>query len=133
MTTATASARQGAGHQRAMALALVALLHLLGLAGCASAPGGNPRDPWEPMNRATFELNEGLDTVILKPAAVAYKTVMPGLARAGVTNFFNNVGDAWSLVNNLLQFKPRASVETYFRINVNTILGLGGQIGRAHV
>lgn len=96
------------------------------LAGCATAPGADPRDPWEPMNRSIFQFNENVDDAVLKPAAVAYKTVTPRLARAGVTNFFNNLGDAWSMFNNVLQAKPRAAVESYFRILVNTFLGLGG-------
>ena len=108
-----------------MGLCLLVCAGLL-LAGCATAPGANPRDPWEPMNRGVFEFNETFDEVAFKPVAVAYKAVTPRLVRAGVTNFFNNLGDGWSLFNNILQGKLRASVETYFRITVNTILGIGG-------
>ncbi|MFO1280202.1 MAG: VacJ family lipoprotein [Burkholderiaceae bacterium] len=96
------------------------------LAGCASGPGANPRDPWEPMNRQVFAFNEAFDEAAFKPVAVAYKTATPRLVRAGVTNFFNNLGDAWSLFNNVLQGKLQASVETYFRLTVNTIWGIGG-------
>ena len=105
-----------------MLVCTVALL----LAGCATAPGANPRDPWEPMNRGIFQFNETFDEVAFKPTAIVYKTVTPRLVRAGVTNFFNNLGDAWSLFNNVLQGKPRAAVETYFRITVNTFWGMGG-------
>lgn len=96
------------------------------LAGCATAPDAHPRDPWEPMNRQVFAFNQTFDEVAFKPVAVAYKNVTPRLVRAGVTNFFNNLGDAWSLFNNVLQGKLQASVETYFRITVNTIWGIGG-------
>ena len=96
------------------------------LAGCASGPGANPSDPWEPMNRQVFAFNEAFDEAAFKPVAVAYKTATPRLVRAGVTNFFNNLGDAWSLFNNVLQGKLQASVETYFRLTVNTIWGIGG-------
>ena len=34
------------------------------LTGCASAR--DPRDPWEPVNRVTFEVNETLDRTIIK-------------------------------------------------------------------
>ncbi len=108
-----------------MGLCLLVCTGLL-LAGCATAPGANPRDPWEPMNRGVFEFNQAFDEVAFKPVAVAYKTATPRLVRAGVTNFFNNLGDGWSLFNNILQGKLQASVETYFRITVNTILGIGG-------
>ncbi len=96
------------------------------LAGCATAPGADPRDPWEPLNRDVHAFNETFDRVAFKPVAVAYKTVTPRLVRAGVTNFFNNLGDTWSLANNILQGKLQASVETYFRLTVNTIWGIGG-------
>ena len=93
-----------------MGLCLLVCAGLL-LAGCATAPGANPRDPWEPMNRGVFEFNETFDEVAFKPVAVAYKAVTPRLVRAGVTNFFNNLGDGWSLFNNILQGKLRASVD----------------------
>ena len=123
MTTAVGPVRF-ARTLRACVMAAFGAMMLL--AGCASGPGANPRDPWEPMNRQVFAFNETFDEVAFKPVAVAYKTVTPRLVRAGVTNFFNNLGDAWSLFNNVLQGKPRASVETYFRITVNTIWGIGG-------
>ena len=78
------------------------------------------------MNRQVFAFNEAFDEAAFKPVAVAYKTATPRLVRAGVTNFFNNLGDAWSLFNNVLQGKLQASVETYFRLTVNTIWGIGG-------
>ena len=112
-TTRSAQSPRGWVMAACMAIAL--------LAGCASGPGANPRDPWEPMNRQVFAFNEAFDEAAFKPVAVAYKTATPRLVRAGVTNFFNNLGDAWSLFNNVLQGKLQASVETYFRLTVNTI------------
>ena len=63
------------------------LLALLG--GCASTQ--NPRDPLEPLNRAIYKVNDGLDKVIMKPVATAYKAVLPQFVRTGVTNFFSNL------------------------------------------
>ena len=37
--------------------------------------------------------------------AEAYRDVVPELVRTGVDNFFGNVYDAWSAVNQLLQGK----------------------------
>ena len=65
------------------------LLSLVMLGGCASTK--NPRDPLEPLNRAVYQLNDGLDKVLLKPVATVYKTVLPQFVRTGVTNFYNNV------------------------------------------
>lgn len=98
----------------------------LGTAGCATAPGANPRDPLEPMNRGVHQFNETVDAAVLKPVATVYNTVVPRLVRTGVGNFFGNLGDAWSFVNNVLQFKGAAAADSFFRVNVNTFMGLAG-------
>ena len=92
------------------------------------SPNANPRDPWEPFNRNVSNFNEGLDQAVLKPVATAYQNVTPQIMRTGVNNFFGNIADVWSLVNNVLQFKPAESVETLFRVGVNTTIGLVGLI-----
>jgi phospholipid-binding lipoprotein MlaA len=101
-------------------------LALLVLQGCASAPNANPRDPWESFNRQVYGFNEGLDEAVVKPVAIAYQDVTPALLRTGVSNFFGNLSDIWSLVNNVLQLKPKESVETLARVGVNTTIGLAG-------
>jgi phospholipid-binding lipoprotein MlaA len=97
---------------------------VLALAGCAVGP--NPRDPFEPFNRGMMQFNEGVDAVVLKPAATVYRGAVPPLVRTGVSNFFGNLGDAWSAVNSLLQFKIQDAAENFMRFNVNTFFGLGG-------
>lgn len=96
--------------------------------GCASAPNAHPRDPWEPFNRQVSSFNEGVDEAVVKPLATAYQHVTPELVRTGVNNFFGNLSDVWSLVNNVLQLKPRESVETLLRVGLNTTIGLAGLI-----
>ncbi len=98
------------------------------LGGCAVSPSALPHDPWEPFNREVTGFNENLDKAVLKPVATVYQNVAPALVRQGVSNFFANVSDVWSLVNNVLQLKPKESVETLFRVGVNTTMGLGGLI-----
>ena len=73
------------------------------LAGCASGPGAHPDDPLEPYNRSMTRFNDGVDEAVLKPVATAYKDAVPSPVRTGVNNFFGNLGDAWSFVNNVLQ------------------------------
>lgn len=99
---------------------------LLALSGCASGPHANPRDPLEPFNRKVMEFNEGVDSVLLKPVATAYRRGVPYLVRTGVSNFFGNLGDGWSFVNSVLQFKFQNAAENWMRLNVNTFFGLGG-------
>ena len=64
--------------------------------------------------------------MVLKPVATAYKEVMPGPVRTGVSNFFANLGDVWSFVNNVLQLRGEAAASSFMRVNVNTFMGLGG-------
>src|SRR5574343_254838 len=91
----------------APARAAIALGLTLLLAGCA---GPNPRDPYENFNRAMFTFNDTVDTYALKPAATAYHTVLPSFVQTGVNNFFGNLADAWTGVNNLLQGKGEAGL-----------------------
>ncbi|RMX04191.1 VacJ family lipoprotein [Corticibacter populi] len=102
------------------------------LAGCAStgpqgqAFGQDPRDPLESFNRSMYSFNDGLDRAILRPVATGYQKAVPSPVRTGVGNFFGNLGDAWSFVNNVLQFKGEASMSSFFRVAVNSTFGLGG-------
>lgn len=98
------------------------------LSGCATTTAGpaNPADPLESMNRSIYSFNEGVDEAIFKPVATAYQTVTPRVARQGVTNFFDNLGDAWSFVNNVLQGQGQDAYNSMVRFSVNTVLGIGG-------
>lgn len=94
------------------------------LAGCATGP--NPRDPYEKFNRQVFQFNDAIDKAALKPAATAYKQVLPTFVQTGVSNFFGNLSDLWSAVNNLLQGKGQDGMSDVMRFSVNSTLGLGG-------
>jgi len=108
-------------------LALAAgYLALLG--ACASGPNAHPSDPLEPLNRSVDRFNTALDEAALKPLATAYQNHTPDPVRTGVRNFFGNLSDLWSVVNNVLQFKPRQALETSGRVAVNTVFGLLGVI-----
>ena len=97
------------------------------LTGCATTTGpANPADPLESMNRSIYSFNDKVDTAVLKPVATAYQTVTPRLARSGVTNFFDNLGDAWSFVNNVLQGQGEGAYNSMVRFSVNTVFGIGG-------
>lgn len=94
--------------------------------GCATGPNANPVDPLEPLNRAVFNFNDGVDRAILRPVATAYDQVTPSPVKTGVRNFFGNISDVWSVVNNLLQFKIKESLETFMRVSVNSTFGFAG-------
>jgi len=119
--------RQVAGGLSRLPL-LAALVLCTVLAGCATGPNANPKDPLEPFNRSMFEFNDALDHAVLKPVATAYKEVTPDLLRRGVGNFFNNIEDIWSFVNNVLQLKGEGAANSFVRVGVNTFIGLGGLV-----
>jgi phospholipid-binding lipoprotein MlaA len=106
------------------ALAIVALT--LSLAGCATVANPNPRDPWEGFNRPMHDFNEGVDRIVLRPVATFYREKVPPLVRTGVSNFFGNLNDVWSAANSLLQFRLHDFGDSVARVNINTIVGLGG-------
>ncbi|MCW5223239.1 MlaA family lipoprotein [Verminephrobacter aporrectodeae] len=96
------------------------------LTGCATVANPDPRDPLESYNRGMTTFNEHVDTLLLRPVATAYREAVPAPVRTGVSNFFANVGDLWSFVNNVLQGRGEAAGNSFIRFNVNTFLGLGG-------
>ena len=105
------------------------LLSLALLAGCASAPGTDrlaEKDPLQGFNRAMWDLNQALDTVLVKPVTVVYRTVVPKPARRGVSHAFDNLHEPFYFVNNLLQGKPDRAVNSLGRFVVNSTVGIAG-------
>ena len=84
-------------------------------------------DPFEEFNRKTFELNENVDEKILKPVAKFYSNFPPKV-KNGVTNFFNNLEDVETSINQLLQGKPKKSINDISRFIINSTIGLVGFI-----
>ena len=120
-------------HGARIALVLAALSALV-LGGCASVPNDpeerkayyETNDPIEPVNRAIFSFNQGLDAVILKPVASVYKQVLPQTLQDGIRNFLNNLRTPLILANNLLQGDIDGAHQTIARFTTNSILGIGG-------
>jgi len=94
--------------------------------GCATGPDSNPRDPFEKVNRATYKVNDTIDTVIATPIAKGYNFIVPQFARTMVANFFSNIGDATVMANDILQGRGTDAAEDLMRIAMNTVFGIGG-------
>jgi phospholipid-binding lipoprotein MlaA len=105
---------------------LVVLALLLMSTGCATGPNANPKDPLEPMNRSVAKFNDVVDDNVLKPVATGYRDYTPQPVQTGLSNFFRNLSDVWSTVNNGLQLKGRDTAESLMRVVVNTTLGIYG-------
>jgi phospholipid-binding lipoprotein MlaA len=85
-------------------------------------------DPLEGFNRKVYGFNKVVDNIALKPLAKGYQAVTPDLVEAGVSNFFGNLQDVGTLVNNVLQFKMDDALTDFGRIAFNTTIGLAGVI-----
>jgi phospholipid-binding lipoprotein MlaA len=100
----------------------------MGLQACATVKNPDPRDPFESFNRSVSSFNDGLDKAVIKPVATVYKGVTPNWMRTGVRNFFNNLQDVWSIVNNGLQGRGQDMGDSMGRVMLNSSFGLFGLI-----
>jgi phospholipid-binding lipoprotein MlaA len=128
---------------------LVTLLAVLTLAACSTAPlppaGGPPPlhpaereikpgvkypidiyDPFERLNRRLYNFNYYFDKYIFLPVVNGYEYLLPDYVEERISKFFTNIGEVGNLVNNLLQFKFRASGITLGRLLVNSTTGIAG-------
>lgn len=94
------------------------------LGGCATAK--DPRDPFEPLNRAIYQVNETVDLVVVEPAAKLYRYLLPQLVRTSVGNVLSNVTEIRNIANNALQGKFATAYSTFGRLAINSTLGLLG-------
>ena len=113
---------------RCFLVAFVPILFVALAAGCATtgSADSDPRDPLEPMNRAIYGFNEGLDNAILRPVSTAYRDAVPEIVRDWVRNFFGNIADIFIGINNFLQGKPDQGVQDWARFAFNSVFGVFG-------
>jgi len=82
-------------------------------------------DCFEPLNRATFSLNQGLDKIIFKPIAKGYRT-LPSPIRSGTGNVLDNLSNLITIPNNVLQGElGKAGINTG-RLLINSTIGILG-------
>jgi phospholipid-binding lipoprotein MlaA len=85
------------------------------------------KECWEGFNRASFALNQGLDKILFKPVASAYK-VLPTPIKSGVSNSLDNLSNVVTIPNNILQGEfSKAGLNTG-RFLINTTVGILGFI-----
>ena len=83
------------------------------------------KDCFEPLNRATFSLNQGLDKIILKPIAKGYRA-LPLPIRTSTGNVLDNLSNLITIPNNVLQGElGKAGINTG-RLIVNSTIGILG-------
>jgi phospholipid-binding lipoprotein MlaA len=97
---------------------------MLFLASCATT--NNPVDPYERYNRAAFNFNRSLDTVVVRPVATLYATLIPAPFQGGIGRMFTNFYEPSRVINDILQGEGIYAVQDSARFVVNTTFGLAG-------
>jgi phospholipid-binding lipoprotein MlaA len=83
-------------------------------------------DPWEKYNRQMHRFNNAVDRGVARPLARGYVKVVPRPVRLGVSNFFTNLGQPLTMVNSLLQGKPKQAGQALGRFLLNSTFGIAG-------
>lgn len=83
-------------------------------------------DPFEPINRVFFTLNDKFYFWALKPLVNAYTFFVPEWGRDKVRNVFSNLKAPMRLVNALLQLKMHKFGAEFASFVLNSTVGIGG-------
>ena len=83
-------------------------------------------DPFEKMNRVVFNISDSIDQNFLRPTAEIYSEYTPLFVKDSVTNFFHNITEIDTVINQLLQGKPKLAAQDTLRFLINTTIGVGG-------
>ena len=113
---------------------LVAAAGICILVGCASTSEPktveviNPGDPHEKINREIYAFNKGVDTYVASPLVTVYQFTLPDFLSTTIANFFTNLKEPRTVVNDALQGKQASVGADFERFVINSLLGLGGLI-----
>ncbi|BBK29755.1 phospholipid-binding lipoprotein MlaA [Stella humosa] len=107
---------------------------LVALLGCASPPQDpaeraqweEENDPLEPLNREVFAVNRVIDGLLIKPAAMIYRGVVPEEGREAVRNVLGNLKEPVYAANHLLQGDLGGAGDAVARFAINTTVGVAG-------
>ncbi len=115
---------------------LLAAAFTLGVGACAPKPPASDtaaveeynanNDPFEPANRVSYAITDGVDTYVLAPVARAYRYVLPSVVRNPIHNMLQNMTTPVLFINDVAQTKPRRAGDTFMRFVINTTVGVGG-------
>ncbi|MBH44019.1 MAG: ABC transporter [Gammaproteobacteria bacterium] len=101
------------------------VLAVILISGCSTTNTAK-HDPLEPMNRAIFGFNEVVDKTVLEPIAKTYKYITPDPVEVGVSNFFNNLGEINTIINDIFQLKFKQAGFDFTRLVINSTIGVLG-------
>lgn len=96
---------------------------LMAIHGCDKSKQGSSI---ERFNRSMFAFNNFADKYAVKPIAQAYNFIMPDFMVDGIGNMFSNLAEPNTMVNSLLQGKPKNMCVSFARFVTNSTIGVGG-------
>ena len=93
--------------------------------GCAVSPElRDSLDPYEEQNRKVHEFNERVIENLIEPVTGAYVEATPPFVRDRITDFFENIDDVKSGLNNILQENFSKALNDFGRFVFNTTFGV---------
>lgn len=104
---------------------LVVIASSLTISGCCLK---KKPDPLEKINRRIYILNKTADKLFIKPIACAYDKFLPKPYRYASHNFFQNIREIPTIINDLLQLKFKEARTATARFALNTTWGVLGLI-----
>ena len=107
---------------------MVSLFAVLAVGGCTANPSVEDNDPFEPVNRVVFDVNNAFDKAVALPVAKTYVDVVPEFARTGVHNVLTNLDTPVTLANDVLQGEIERAGQSLGRIVINSTVGIAGLI-----
>ncbi len=119
----------------ALAMLLAALLALAPVAAAQDvddlyfeddAQDEDDGDPFEPVNRGIFWVNEGLNRYAIEPVSTAWDWVFPDFVQRALRNGFDNLRFPILFFNDLFQLKLKNAGKDVARFALNTTVGVGG-------
>lgn len=113
---------------------VMAFVACVTVAGCSSMPKtpaetaefNATNDPFEPVNRTIFDVNDFLDRLLIRPLAELYRVTVPPVLRDRLAGVVKNMSEPVIFANNLLQGETSKAGTTLGRFVVNTTAGVGG-------
>jgi phospholipid-binding lipoprotein MlaA len=109
------------------------------LTACASPPSDpseraafeQNNDPLEPLNRRILDVNQLVDTILLRPAAEVYVFAVPEDARKAARHMLDNMKEPTLVFNNVLQGEFERATISLGRFAINSTVGFAGLVDAA--
>lgn len=86
----------------------------------------NKEDPFKPYNKVVFKFNKSIDKNIIKPISQTYQITTSSKFKIKIKNIISNIGEPMNMANHVLQGDIIQAVTDFWRLAINTTLGIGG-------